>query len=143
MLNAQWSMFNVQWSMFNVQCSMFNGKTSLSLISIHHSSLFLFFSLSFYTLSFYTLSVKHKVIYIHKQDTILILIARTMFTHNYNLLKEIMTLIILNDYPLPYHQIFGHPHRVARFILHLSIKIIGKRFGSYNQNDYLCSAFVK
>ena len=23
------------------------------------------------------------------------------------------------------------------------IKIIGKRFGSCNQNDYLCSAFIK
>lgn len=31
----------------------------------------------------------------------------------------------------------GQPDYFAPYI-----KIIGKRFGGYNQNDYLCSAFV-
>ena len=53
-----------------------------------------------------------------------------------------MTYDIFNDYPQSYHQIFGHPHRVARLFLYF-IKIIGKRFGDYNQNDYFCSAFIK
>lgn len=39
-------------------------------------------------------------------------------------------------------KISGSLTGVDRFFCH-QLKIIGKMFGGYNQNDYLCGAFIK
>ena len=52
-----------------------------------------------------------------------------------------MVIVLFDDYPQSHQQIFGQSYGAAQLFLHTCIKI-GKTFEKYNQNDYLCSAFV-